>query len=143
MSGRGKSGNGRSVGSASRCGNCSGCINRVMARLKLSPTVGETLQLFALVRAAGFPDPQPEYRFHPSRKWRLDWAWPEYKVALEKHGATWQQGRHTRGAGFAKDREKMNEAQLMGWIVIEATTDMIRSGLAADQLLRALEARRG
>lgn len=49
----------------------------------------------------------------------MDLAWPKEKVALEVHGAVFQNGRHNRGDGFLKDREKMNEAQLMGWIVLE------------------------
>ncbi len=73
----------------------------------------------------GLPKPVGELRFHSTRRWRFDYAWPEKKVALEIHGATHKQGRHTRGYGYASDREKMNEAQLLGWIVIEATTDNI------------------
>lgn len=75
----------------------------------------------------GLEKPISELRFHPSRKWRFDYAWPDKKVALEIHGATYRNGRHTRGAGFAKDREKMNEAQLLGWIVIEAAIDNLGS----------------
>ncbi|MGL4930900.1 MAG: hypothetical protein ACRC4H_12435, partial [Plesiomonas sp.] len=58
----------------------------------------------------GLPKPVSEYVFHPTRKWRLDFAWPEYRLALEIHGGVYSGGRHTRGAGFTEDREKMNEA---------------------------------
>ena len=74
----------------------------------------------------GLPKHTEEHIFHPERKWRMDYAWPECKIALEVHGATYSQGRHTRGAGFAGDREKMNEAQLHGWLVIEVATDNIK-----------------
>ena len=74
----------------------------------------------------GLPKPTEEFKFHPVRQWRMDYAWPEHKIALEVHGATYSQGRHTRGAGFAGDREKMNEAQLHGWLVIEVATDNIK-----------------
>lgn len=83
----------------------------------------------------GLPKPEAEVMFHPERKWRLDYAWPNKKVALEVHGATHSGGRHTRGTGYAADREKMNEAQLLGWIVIEVTTDNI--GLLRDWIERA------
>ncbi|KFA99467.1 hypothetical protein [Vibrio sp. ER1A] len=73
----------------------------------------------------GLPPYEQEYLFHPSRKWRMDYAWPDSKLALEVHGGHHTKGRHTRGLGFANDREKMNEAQLLGWIVIEVTTDNI------------------
>lgn len=36
-----------------------------------------------------------EYRFHPKRKWRIDFYLPEYGIAIEIEGAVWKQGRHT------------------------------------------------
>ena len=76
----------------------------------------------------GYPDPLPEYRFHPSRKWRFDYAWPEEMVALEIDGAIWVGGRHSGGAGFIKDCEKKNCAALMGWRVFTAPTDWLKDG---------------
>lgn len=75
--------------------------------------------------APELPDPVTEHRFHPVRRWRLDVAWPEYKVAVECHGGIWRSGRHTRGGGFKNDREKMNEAALLGWLVLEFVADWI------------------
>lgn len=62
-----------------------------------------------------------EYRFHPVRRWRFDYAFPELKVAIEVEGAVWTKGRHTRGAGYIKDMEKYNTAAMMGWTVIRVT----------------------
>ena len=59
----------------------------------------------------------PEYRFHPERKWRFDFAF-DGKVALEVEGGIWTGGRHTRGTGFAKDIEKYNTATLCGWKIL-------------------------
>ncbi|HHP0484931.1 hypothetical protein LC147_11945 [Vibrio harveyi] len=87
----------------------------------------------------GLPKYEQEVMFHPTRKWRLDYAWSDLKIGLEVHGGTHKQGRHTRGIGFANDREKMNEAQLLGWIIIEVATDNIPQ--LRDWLLRALEHR--
>jgi hypothetical protein len=101
----------------------------------------ELVIMAAAVKAAGYPDPQFEHQFHPTRKWRFDLSVNELKVALERHGGIWHGGRHTTGKGFEGDRTKCNEAQLHGWILIEATPGMIRSGLALEQLLRALEMR--
>lgn len=84
----------------------------------------------------GLPKPELEVLFHPVRKWRFDYAWTDHKVALEVHGGTFAQGRHTRGKGFGSDREKMNEAQLLGWIVIECSTDNLH--LVRDWIERAL-----
>lgn len=90
----------------------------------------------------GLPTPVSEYVFHPTRKWRLDFAWPEYRLALEIHGGVYSGGRHTRGAGFTEDREKMNEAALLGWTVIEATAEQVRSGKLREWVERALQRRR-
>jgi very-short-patch-repair endonuclease len=79
-------------------------------------------QIFlALLRSAGIPPPVTEHRFHPVRLWRMDYAWPARKVALEVEGGVWSGGRHTRGAGFLKDCEKYNAAALAGWLVLRVT----------------------
>ena len=57
------------------------------------------------------------------------------------HGGVWVGGRHTRGAGFIADRERMNWAALNGWIVIETVPEHIKSGQAVDWLRQALEGR--
>jgi very-short-patch-repair endonuclease len=69
------------------------------------------------------PAPVREYKFDPGRNWRLDFAWPGIKFAVEIHGGQWTRGRHQRGAGFAQDLEKMNAAQIAGWVVLQFTTD--------------------
>jgi len=66
----------------------------------------------------GITEPHREYRFHPSRRWRFDYAWPSRMIALEIEGGVWTGGRHTRGAGFLGDMEKYNAATLMGWKVL-------------------------
>lgn len=68
-----------------------------------------------LFKHCGVPIPEKEYKFHPSRKWRLDYAWPDTKLAVEIEGAIWINGRHTRGSGFSKDMEKYNTLTLWGW----------------------------
>lgn len=64
-----------------------------------------------------------EYRFHPVRKWRFDYAIPEHKIALEVEGGVWTGGRHTSPQGFLGDIEKYNTATLMGWRVFRVTPD--------------------
>lgn len=66
---------------------------------------------------------QKEYRFAPPRKWRFDYAYPEFKIAIEIDGGIWTQGRHTRGKGFKGDMEKFNNAAKMGWLVLKFTPD--------------------
>ena len=71
------------------------------------------------------PPLEEEYRFHPGRKFRFDFASPETKIAIELEGGVWSGGRHTRGKGFIGDCEKYNMAQLLGWRVFRFTTDML------------------
>lgn len=70
----------------------------------------------------GLPRPTPEYRFHPVRKWRIDYYFEANgrKVGLEVEGGIWTGGRHTRGKGFAGDMEKYNAAGAMGIAIVRA-----------------------
>lgn len=91
------------------------------------------------LRAAGVPAPVTEYQFHPDRRWRLDFAWPDLMLAVEVEGGVYQRGRHTRGGGFVADCEKYNEATLLGWRVLRVTGDHIKSGAALAWIERALK----
>jgi very-short-patch-repair endonuclease len=64
-----------------------------------------------------------EYRFHPTRKWRFDYAFPAHKTAVEVDGGLWIQGRHNRPKGYINDMEKFNTAASMGWVVLKFTPD--------------------
>lgn len=66
-----------------------------------------------------------EYRFHPKRRWRFDYAIPEHKIAIEVEGGVWTNGRHTRGKGYINDMEKYNEAVIGGWRLIRVTPDQL------------------
>ena len=66
-----------------------------------------------------------ELMFHPTRKWRFDYAIPAAQVAIEVEGGAYTQGRHTRGRGFEADMEKYNTAEAMGWHVLRFTPDRL------------------
>ncbi len=86
---------------------------------------------FALqIKAAGLPKPEREYKFHPTRKWRLDFAWPDHNLAVEIEGGIWTGGRHTKGSGFEKDLEKYNSVTAWGWKLYRFSPAMVRSGEA-------------
>src|SRR5512136_157172 len=82
----------------------------------------------------GLPVPAREYRFHPERRWRFDFAWPVYKVAAEVDGGIYSRGRHVRGSGFERDAEKRNAAVLAGWRVFHFTPRMVKSGQAVQAI---------
>lgn len=108
----------------------------------MTVSAGEAM-LAAHVRAVGLPLPTLEYRFHPSRRWRFDFAWPDRLVACEVEGGTFVSGRHSRGRGFEADCEKYTEAALAGWLVVRVTSDMVDDGRAITFVERALAARKG
>jgi len=73
----------------------------------------------AYCAAFGLPVPVPEYKFHPTRRWRIDAAWPDVLLACEVNGGVYTQGRHTRGTGYAADMENRNALNMQGWTVLE------------------------
>lgn len=62
-----------------------------------------------------------EHQFSDSRKWRFDFCCLEIATAIEIDGGVWTRGRHSRGVGQVADMEKINTAQLFGWIVLRYT----------------------
>lgn len=98
--------------------------------------------LVNLCRLAGLPEPTPEHRFHPVRKWRADYAFlfTTPRVLVEIDGGAWTQGRHTRGAGFIEDQRKLNAAALLGFAVLRYTPDRLAECIADLRLLFAKEA---
>lgn len=68
-----------------------------------------------------------EFPFHPERKWRWDYAHPATSVAIEIDGGIFARigGGHNRAIAYEHDREKDNEAQLMGWRVFRLTEHLI------------------
>ena len=88
----------------------------------------ETIIFIGYCKEMGLHPPKLEFVFCKGRKWRFDFVWllSDYEgvkggVALEVEGGVFTGGRHTRGAGFLKDIEKYNTAQLLGFIVLRTT----------------------
>ncbi len=104
---------------------------------------GDTMKtdLATQLRLHGLPKPVAEYRFHPVRKWRFDWAYPGRFIGIEHEGGTYNRGRHVRPKGYAADCEKYNAAAILGWRVLRFTTEQIGSGAAVQVIRRALEAK--
>lgn len=71
------------------------------------------------------PALEPEFRFHPVRMWRADYAHHESRTLIEVEGGIHSYGRHNRASGFIADSEKYLEATLLGWRVIRLVADQI------------------
>ena len=85
-----------------------------------------------------------QYRFHPTRRWRLDFADVDSLVAVEIDGGEFANGAHNRGVRMANDYEKRNAAIEMGFVVFQLTGGMVRKdpvGLAR-MVKRCIEARK-
>jgi len=85
---------------------------------------------------------EKEWKFHPVRKWRFDYAFPDFKVALEVEGGVFTGGRHTRSLGFMKDIEKYNTAAVLGWIVVRTVPDELYTGKTLTMLKLLIDARK-
>lgn len=86
-------------------------------------------------------EPEREYRFSKSRRWRFDYAFPKYQIAIEYEGLPLQvaKSRHTTISGFAGDCEKYSEAAILGWRIIRVNALSVESGLAHDMIQRIVK----
>ena len=70
-----------------------------------------------------FPDQfERELLFHPVRKFRLDFAFPALKIAIEVDG---YRSHGLSKSGFQRDRVKRNLLAVEGWIVLSFYADQI------------------
>ena len=90
------------------------------------------------LRASGLPAFVREHYFHPTRRWRLDFAWPAVKLGVEIEGGIFSRGRHGRGSGIKGDIDKSNALTLLGWRLLRFHGDQVRSGQAVEIIRQAL-----
>lgn len=102
--------------------------------------VGSQLELALLTRIlrAGLPEPITQHRFHPTRRWQLDFAWPAYRLAVEVEGGIYRGGAHTSVTGLQRDIDKSNALVLLGWRLLRFHNLQIKSGEAVRLIAQAL-----
>lgn len=84
--------------------------------------------VLAFWKDCGLPAAKTEFQFHPSRKWRFDFAFTESPLlAIEVQGGIWTQGRHGRGSGLVKEHEKLNAASVLGWRILYCTPQQVQT----------------
>jgi len=117
-------------------------LDKKNARQPKAPKAkSKTAHLFArLCEVSGLPAPVPEYRFHPARKWRIDYYFEANgrRVALEVEGGVWSNGRHTRGSGFLRDMEKYNAISAAGIILLRTTPKELMTNQTIELVERTL-----
>lgn len=89
------------------------------------------------MRLAGIPSVEREFKFHPVRRWRFDIVARAHSLAVEVDGGAFTGG-HSRGAAYAKECQKFNEAVLCGWRVLRVTPGMVKDGTALALVRRAI-----
>jgi hypothetical protein len=67
--------------------------------------------------------------------WRLDFAWPELRVAAEYDGVGW----HSGPDAFLRDRRRSAALQELGWLIVPIIADDVR--YRPRELIRRLETR--
>ncbi len=72
----------------------------------------------------GLPPPLLQYELVDlqGKVWRLDFAWPEYRVAAEYDGVDW----HSGPGAFFRDRRRGAALQDLGWIVVPIIAGDVR-----------------
>jgi len=102
-----------------------------------SQPISELEELLAFqLKSVGLGDFHRQYKFHPDRKWKLDF----YKNGwgLEVQGGGWSRGGHNRNAPLSlrRDYEKFNACMEMGIKLLLFTGEQIKDGTAILQIER-------
>jgi hypothetical protein len=112
------------------------------------------------LRMYGLPAPVTEHLFAKEaigRRWKFDFCWPAFMVAVELEGLVMRQlydaprpganrvlvsyGRHTTITGFCEDSEKYGNAAILGWTVMRFAQPQVRDKTAVEMTVRLLAAR--
>ncbi|MDP9072641.1 MAG: DUF559 domain-containing protein [Actinomycetota bacterium] len=75
------------------------------------------VKALAMFQRAGLPVPRIEYRVGQDGEYRLDFAYPVIKFAVEVDGYAW----HSSPEQFQHDRARRNQLQRRGWVVLVYT----------------------
>lgn len=94
-------------------------------------------------------EPESQVQFHPTRKWRFDFAFPSARLAIELQGGLFKGGKgggtgkggHNNVRGFIRDCDKFNAAQELGWTVLKYTQKHLdeRPVQSIEQVRRVLD----
>jgi len=78
-------------------------------------------------------EPETEFAFDPVRKWRFDFCWPEFKIAVEIDGFGYG---HQAKNRISDNNEKRNAAIEAGWLVLVFDSALLNS---AEKVADAVE----
>jgi very-short-patch-repair endonuclease len=109
-------------------------MRRVLDQLDPSAQCESVLEVKVarLLRASGLPAPVRQYEVTMfGRRYRLDFAWPEFRIALECDGRAFHE--------FQRDRTRWRQLGAAGWTVLPVTwNDVTRNWPAVLDELRSV-----
>ena len=72
----------------------------------------------------GLPLPELQYTIHGANgeRWRVDFAWPDARIAAEYESVEWHAGR----AEMLRDKTRFAGVQETGWTVVPIIVDHVR-----------------
>jgi len=113
------------------------CKKLPKKKKSLIPRIDSELEeeLAFQLKAIGLNGFARQYKFHPDRRWKLDFYRDGW--GIEVQGGGWINGGHNRNAlVMARDYEKLNAASEMGIRVLLYTGEQIKDGTAIAQMER-------
>ncbi|HZJ51323.1 MAG TPA: type IV toxin-antitoxin system AbiEi family antitoxin domain-containing protein [Actinomycetota bacterium] len=97
-------------------------------------------RLSRLLRRHRLPQPQRQVEVRDQEGFigRVDFAYPELKIAIEVQSRRW----HSSWVSQGKDKERLNRLQILGWIIIQVTYEDLQhhSAVVARRIREALNA---
>lgn len=101
--------------------------------------------LLAALLLAGPPldTVQPQFAYVPGRRFRADFAWPEYRLLVEVQGGIYTGQAHGSISGVLADIERGNLATLGGWRVLRFPTARDQDTWVAECLATIEQALKG
>ena len=84
----------------------------------------------------GLPEPLLQYEIvdRDGRLWRVDFAWPDRRVAVEYDGFDW----HSSPEALRRDRQKRAALEEIDWRVVSIVSDDVRRH--RDVMVRRIDA---
>ena len=89
---------------------------------------------------------ETEFQFHPTRKWRADYAVRRRSgppLLVEVEGGSMMNGRHNRAQGFENDCQKYAEAMVLGYRILRVTSLQVMNMKAIRWIIKLTESEEG
>jgi len=120
-------------------------LKRYQDLLKTSDKEKHESAFLFQISVLGIEKPTMQFRFRIDRKWRVDFAWPKYKLAVECEGAIWRKdkfgnwaGAHSHPLNIERDIEKYNALAMEGYYLLRLTEKLIKSGDGSEMVKQFL-----